>query len=107
MQDLLGEDVAMTTEVRDLLAAARALSPQEQVELLLGLAQSLAQSLSPLTHANANFWSHRSVEDLLHEHPVPVVADIKQLAMPEWPADESLDDFLAFVKQQRVADRKV
>ena len=96
----------MTTEVHNLLAAARALTPQEQAELLQGLAQSLAQSFSPLAHTSADFWSHRSIEDLLHERPIPAISDIRQLAMPDWPADESIDDFLTYLKQQREADRK-
>jgi hypothetical protein len=43
----------MTTDTRDaqdILAAALALSPQEQLEVLQGLVESLAQTFSPMDH---------------------------------------------------------
>ncbi len=95
----------MTTDVRDILEAARALPIDEQIELLQGLAQSLAQAFSPLAHATAEFWSHRSIEDIAREQHTPTVTDLRALAMPDWPPEEAADDLISYVRDQRCADR--
>jgi hypothetical protein len=46
----------MTSDVEDILAAARSLPPQEQLEVLRGLAESLAGASSALEAAAAGFW---------------------------------------------------
>lgn len=91
----------MTTSVDDILAAARSLPPHEQLDVLKGLAQSLADAFSPLVAASAQFWSRRSIDDLAREQHVPVVNDVAVLAMPDWPEDESVDDLIAFIRRQR------
>jgi hypothetical protein len=45
------EERAMTSDVEDILAAARSLPPQEQLEVLHGLAESLASAYPPLEAA--------------------------------------------------------
>jgi hypothetical protein len=82
----------MTTDARDaqdILAAALALSPQEQLEGLQGLVESLAQTFSPLESVAASFWAHRSIEGLAREQHIPVVTNLQALAVPEWPSDET------------------
>ncbi len=95
----------MTTRARDILDAARALPPHEQLEVLEGLAQSLASAFSPLATSAAAFWTPRSIEDLAREQQAPVVGDIHMLALPDWPSDESADDLIHYVQDQRSADR--
>lgn len=97
----------MTTEVRDILNAARALPPQEQLELLEGLVHSLTQRLSPLGSASAAFWQNTSLDQLLSERKADVVSDPQTLRMKDWPSDEELDDLIAFVHDQRLADHAV
>ena len=94
----------MTTQAQEILEAARALPPYEQLELLEGLAQSLAQTLSPFSQATNEFWAHRSLEDIEAEQRTPVVTDIFTLAMPEWPRDETADDLIGYIRDQRRAD---
>lgn len=96
----------MTMDVKDLLKAARALPPDEQLELLQGLAQSLAQAFSPLAQSTAEFWMHRSIEDIARERQIPVVTDLHALAMQGWPSDEAADDLISYVQNQRRADRE-
>lgn len=91
----------MTTRVEDILEAARSLPPQEQLEVLKGLTQSLADAFSPLATASAQFWSRRSIDDLAREQHVPVVNDVAVLAMPDWPEDESVDELIEYVARQR------
>jgi len=88
-------ELLMTTDTRDahdILAAALALSPEEQLEVLQGLLESLAQTFSPLERVAASFWTTRSLEDLAHEQHTPAVIDLQALAIPEWPSDETTDD---------------
>jgi hypothetical protein len=95
----------MSVDARQILEAARALPPEDQLEILQGLAQSLARSLSPLTSASATFWDGPTIEELAREQHVAAVTDIGALASPAWPDDESTDDFIAYIYEQRSADR--
>ena len=94
----------MTSDVEDILAAARSLPPREQLEVLRGLAQSLAGVYVPLEDAAATFWSSRPLDELAAERHIPIITDIHTLALPDWPKDESADDLIAFVHEQRDAD---
>ena len=97
----------MTTDTRDaqdILAAALALSPQEQLEVLQGLVEALAQMFSPLESVAASFWTTRSIEDLAREQHIPVVTNLEALAVPEWPSDETADDLITYVREQRRTD---
>ena len=88
----------MSTDAQDILRSARSLPLHEQLEVLQGLAQSLAQALAPLADASAAFWSQRSIEDLLSERRTPVITDMQSLVMPvesSEPSDETADDLIA------------
>jgi hypothetical protein len=95
----------MTTDVQEILSAARSLPPQEQLELLQGLAQLLAQVLSPLAAGSAAFWQRASIDEFTRERHAALVTDLRALAMPDWPADETADDIIEFVREQRRVDR--
>lgn len=94
----------MSANVQNLLDAARSLSSEVQLELLRGLAQSLAQASSPLASASREFWPGRSLDELAQQQGVAPLHDIGALAMPDWPADEPVDDLVAFVRSQRNRD---
>ena len=94
----------MTTSAQDVLKAVRTLSPQEQIEVLQGLAESLTESVSPLTNAAIDFWSHRSIEDLANEQHILEVKDLQELVMEDWPDTDTVDDLIGFVREQRRAD---
>lgn len=101
----------MSAEVQDILEAARALPPFEQLQILQGLAQSLASSSSLVSveAANTTFWAHQSLEELAHEQHTPIFidpGDLEFFVMPDWPADETVDDLLDYLHNQRQADRK-
>ena len=57
----------MEADVQTLLKLVRSLPPYKQVELMQGLAQSLAQVFSTLTQASAAFWAHRSLEEIARD----------------------------------------
>lgn len=96
----------MASDVEDILAAVRGLPPQDQREILRRLAESLATTNSPIDLAANDFWSARTVDELAREQRVAPVTDIRTLALPEWPDDESADDLIAYIYAQRHADRK-
>ena len=96
----------MSVDAQKILEAARALPPESQLEILQGLAQSLARSLAPLTSASATFWDSLSLEELASEQHVSPVTDVSALQSSAWPEDESVDEFLAYMYEQRSADRE-
>ncbi len=54
----------MTPDAQAILAAARALPAHEQLEVLQGLAQSLARTYPPLEDISSTFWKQRSLDEL-------------------------------------------
>jgi hypothetical protein len=96
----------MTTDTEAIFNAARSLPPLEQLELMQRLAQSLATSLSPLAAGSAAFWRSVSIEEVVREQKVAPVTDVSSLAMTDWPEDETADEVIAFVREQRRADRE-
>lgn len=51
-----------------------------------------------------NFWQPKPLSHYLQNRPP--LRDITDLAADFWPEDESIDDFIAFVRQQRREDRE-
>lgn len=92
-------------DVNEILEAARSLPPAEQLAVLQRLAHSLSASWSPLVGSSADFWAQRSIEDLAVNQGVPETSSVGDLGMPEWPADETADDVIAYMRAQRAADR--
>ena len=95
----------MGTDVQELLEAVRSLPPDKQLELLQGLAQSVSLRSSPLVSASVEFRARRTLDELAQQQGVTAVYDTGALAMPDWPEDESADDLVAFVRNQRDTDR--
>jgi hypothetical protein len=50
---------------------------------------------------NSEFWQNKSVEELAREQGVMPCTDPGDLA-GDWPAEESVDEFLALIKRSRV-----
>lgn len=97
----------MSTQVDDIVRAARSLPLHEQLEVVRVLAQSLAEALSPLASGSATFWTSRSLDELARDQQTPVVSDVESLKMADWPLDEAADDLADYVRHQRDADRGV
>lgn len=49
---------------------------------------------------DSSFWETKSIEQLAEEQGVKPIGDISELA-GDWPPDESLDEFLAFLREVR------
>ena len=91
-------------QVSQVIDAARALSPPEQLEVVQAISQSLAHEC-PHALRSAAFWESRSIEDIAGEQQTPVVDSIEALAADFWPEEESADDLLDFIAAQRRTDR--
>jgi hypothetical protein len=50
--------------------------------------------------ASSEFWSGKTVEELAREQGVQPIDNLADLAI-DWPAEESLDEFLALVREVR------
>jgi len=48
----------------------------------------------------SDFWANKSIEQLATEQGVQPIKNISSLAI-EWPEDESVDEFLALVREVR------
>lgn len=96
----------MASDVDDILAAVRSLPTQEQREILRRLAESLAGNALPIERAANDFWMSHSIDDLARDQQVSPVADIRALALPDWPGDESADEIIGYIYAQRHTDRK-
>jgi hypothetical protein len=49
---------------------------------------------------DSEFWQHKSIDELANEQGVKSCTDTADLA-GDWPANESIDDFLALIKRSR------
>jgi hypothetical protein len=50
--------------------------------------------------AGSEFWSGKTVEELAREQGVQPIKNLADLAM-DWPEEESVDEFLALVREVR------
>jgi hypothetical protein len=50
--------------------------------------------------ASADFWAGKSVEELAREQGVQPINNLAALAI-DWPQEESIDEFLALVREVR------
>lgn len=94
----------MTGQLQQVIAAARALSPRDKLELLEVISHDLQQSYV-FTDESATFWTPQSIDVIAHAQATPVLTDIRALAVDFWPEDESADDFNHFIAEQRRVDR--
>lgn len=94
----------MTLQLQQVIAAARALSSRDKLELLEVISHDLQQTYA-FTEESAAFWSSQSIDEIVQTQNAPVVTDIRALAVDFWPEDESADDFNQFIAEQRRVDR--
>ena len=93
----------MTTRLQALINEAQQLPPLEQLNLIRTLLQSLYRSYEH-SQPTEDFWTPRSLEELVQSQHTKPVTDISSLKVDFWPEDESTDDFLAYIYQQRRED---
>lgn len=94
----------MTSRLQTLIDAARELSPLEQLDLIRVISQSLYHTYQR-TQPVVDFWEPQTLEQLIQAQQTQPVTDITSLGGNFWPKDESADDFVGYIYQQRHKDR--
>lgn len=94
----------MSSQLQNAIAAAQALSADEQLQLFQVLTVLLQRSQT-LESQDQDFRSGHSIEALIAVQQPPIVENLNSLSA-EW-AEESIDDFLTFLQEQRQAERIV
>lgn len=90
----------MTLKLEAVLAAIQPLSPAERQQLLQILTQDqLAEnSLAELKSLSLQFWQGVSLPQLRTTQTPATVHNLKDLAADFWPQEDSIEDFLAFLR---------
>lgn len=93
----------MTPQLSAAIAAIQPLSPPERQQLLQILIQSdsSASSQTDLKNLSTQFVQGISLTQLLAIKTPPTVDNLKNISANCWPTEDSIEDFLAFLKQQR------
>ena len=93
----------MTPQLEAAIAAIQLLSTTERQQLLQILIQtdSTLNSQPDLEVLSAQFWQGVSLQSLRAARPPMTVHNLKDLAADFWPAEDSVEDFLSFLKEQR------
>ena len=93
----------MKASLQTLIHSAAQLTPVEQVELINAVSSLLYRHYQqePVT---ADFWQPESIESIVVSQQTQPVSDIVALKADFWPEDESADDFIEYVEQQRQED---
>jgi hypothetical protein len=79
------------------------LSPQEQIEIIQYLTESLSMHDSQLSAA-ARAWRPKTLAQLVREHKKAPIKSVSALAADFWPPDESADDIISYIYTRRVGD---
>ncbi|NJL90076.1 MAG: hypothetical protein HC916_09995 [Coleofasciculaceae cyanobacterium SM2_1_6] len=92
----------MTPQLTAAIAAIQPLSPPERQQLLQILIQSdAANSQTDLKNLSNHFVQGISLTQLLAVKTPPTVDNLKNISANCWPPEDSIEDFLAFLQQQR------
>ncbi len=93
----------MTPQLTDAIAAIKTLSPLERQQLVQILIQSDSDlnSQTDLKNLSNQFLQGISLTQLLAIKTPPTIDNIKDISTNCWPPEDSIEDFLAFLKQQR------
>lgn len=94
----------MTPQLKAAIAAIQPLSLTERQQLLQILTQSddsAPNSQPDLKALSTQFWQGISLQQLCTTQTPMTVTSLKDLATDFWPAEDSIEDFLTFLREQR------
>ncbi len=94
----------MTPQLENAIAAIQPLSPSERQQLIQVLIQTPIQESSnaeDIRRLSDQFWQGTSLNDLLATQKPTTLKDLISIAGEFWPEEDSIDEFLDFLKQQR------
>ncbi|MDB9518257.1 hypothetical protein PN466_15020 [Roseofilum reptotaenium CS-1145] len=93
----------MSPKIEAVMQAINRLSLQEQEQLLSRLQTHYRSSdeISDLENKNAEFWQGVSLSQLMkHQHP-RTFQDAQEWVAEFWPEEDTVEDFLRFLREQR------
>jgi hypothetical protein len=93
----------MNSQLQQAIQIVRSLSSTEQLQLLQVLSV-IVKKTDFFEEQNKYFLESRSIDELIEEQQPPIVSDISSLGVDFWDSDESNDEFLSFLYQQRSVD---
>jgi len=96
-------EVLMSGNLQTLIRSAEQLTPAEQVELINAISGLLYRHYQQ-EQQSVDFWQPQSIESIVASQQTKPVSDVAALKADFWPEDESADEFIAFIKQQRQED---
>ena len=93
----------MTPQLEVAIAAIQSLSPAERQQLLQILIEgdSSSNSQTDLKMLSNQFSQGVTLQQLLTTQTPTTVDNIKDLAADFWPKEDSIEDFLSFLQQER------
>lgn len=93
----------MTPQLQAAIAAIQPLSPTERRQLLQILTQSDSAlgSQTDLRTLSTQFWQGNTLQHLRATQTARTIHNFKDLKANFWPAEDSIEDFLTFLHQQR------
>ena len=94
----------MTVKLQTLLEEIQELSPSEQLELIHIISFTLSRH-SQKTFSKQDVWTTKTLEEIVASQQVAPITNIDELAGDFWPEDESVNDFITYIYQQRQEDR--
>jgi hypothetical protein len=90
----------MTPQLEAAIAAIQPLSSEERQQLLQVLVQGNSQTVT-LRELSSQFRQGTTINNLLAVQTPTTVRDLKDLAAEFWTEEDSEEEFLAFLRQQR------
>ena len=93
----------MSPQLEKAIKAIQPLSTMERQQQLQILTQRNSEKKSNQDFAisTAQFWQGTSLDEILAIQSPKTVHNLKDFAADFWPEDESMEDFLTFMRQQR------
>lgn len=93
----------MTPKLENVIAAVKTLSPIERIQLLQILTEeaTISKEETPLRALGGKFWQGDTIEEITARQSPKTFSAQNNLAADFWPEEESVEDFLQFLKQQR------
>jgi hypothetical protein len=94
----------MTPRLRSIIDAIQELSPLEQLQLIEAVSEFLQRKYQQ-TLPSVDFWKPQPIEELARAQNKPPVTDISELVVDFWPEQETADQVIDYIYQQRQEDR--
>ena len=94
----------MTTDLQTVIVSAQRLPFFEQVELLSAVSRFLSQNFHKKEEQLSAFWHPQSIEAIVQAQKTQPIQDISALTVDFWSEQETADEFIDYIYQQRKED---